>query len=205
MPLLLTVFLLAGCVPVASPTVVLLPTTLPTKTPPASPQPTPTALPAPSPAPPGWLAEQQMAVIEEAHADLLHLQDLLRYDIDLTIGIESLTLTGRQVTTYTNNSADTLDEIYFNLFPNSSRFGASMEVNSVSVGEDQLDFEYERARTVLSAPLRDPLAPGESLTITLDFSARVPHVQKNYYLVFAMAAGVLSLGDWHPMVAVYDE
>jgi hypothetical protein len=142
---------------------------------------------------------------EEAAADILQLDNLCRYEIDLDVGIQSLTLSGTQVTWYVNTSADTLEEIYFNLFPNSSRFAASIEVHKVTTGREEVHFQYDRAGTVLRVPLRQPLAPGDSTIIGLDFTARVPHVQKNYYLVLAMAQGVLSLGDWHPMVAVYDE
>ncbi len=199
-PLLLTGLVLAACVPPDNPTLEATPT------PPALPQctPTQTKVPTPSPARPEWLTQQQRAMTKDAASDLLQLRNLCRYDIDLAIGIQSLTLTGHQGTTYTNNSSGPLEEIYFNLFPNSSRFGASMEIQGVSVAQEEVEFEYERGRTLLRAPLPDPLTPGESTTITIDFTARVPHVQNNYYLVFAMAQGVLSLGDWHPMVAVLD-
>jgi len=142
---------------------------------------------------------------EEAATDILELGNLCRYEIDLTIGIESLTLTGSQLTRYVNNSAETLEEIYFNLFPNSSRFAASLQIQRIAVGGQDLAWEYERGGTVVRVPLPEPLAPGDSTMLSLDFTTRVPHVQRNYYLVLAMAQGVLSLGDWHPMVAVYDD
>jgi aminopeptidase N len=141
----------------------------------------------------------------EAQPDVLGLDSLTRYDIDLSIGLESLTISGRQTMTYTNNSPDVLEELYFNLFPNSSRFAGSIEIGEVEVDGRPQAFEYERQATVAKVPLPDPLAPGETTTVELDFTARVPHVEKNYYLVFVMAHGVLSLGDWHPMVAVYDD
>jgi hypothetical protein len=141
----------------------------------------------------------------EAQSDVLALASLTRYDIDLSIGIESLTLSGRQTMTYTNNSPQVLEELYFSLFPNSSRFAASMEIGEVHVDGIPRAFEYERQATVARVPLANPLAPGETTSVVLDFTARVPHVEKNYYLVFVMAQGVLSLGDWHPMAAVYDD
>jgi hypothetical protein len=206
-PLLLTGLAFAACVPQDNPALEPTPIRVPTETPPASPPPEPTAttLPIPSPTPPQWLTEQQRAMTGQAASDLLQLRNLCRYDIDLAVGIQSLTLTGSQVTHFVNNSRNMLEEIYFNLFPNSSRFAASMQIQRVLAGEDELDFEYERGGTVVKVLLPDPLAPGDSATITLNFTARVPHVQKNYYLVFAMAQGVLSLGDWHPMVAVHEE
>jgi hypothetical protein len=203
--LLASVLPATGCVPreaplpAASPSPQLSTIATPTVTP------TPTPEPFPTSTPPAWIVKQQMAMTQEARSEVVALEDLTRYEIDLAIGIESLTLTARQRTQYTNNSELPLHEIYFNLFPNSSRFVASMEISAVSVEGRGQQFEYERDGTVARVPLAEPLDPGETTTVTLDFTARVPHVQKNYYLVFAMAQGVLSLGDWHPMAAVYDD
>jgi hypothetical protein len=204
--LCMAALLAAGCFPghesapspSPSPTVAQVAPTAPQDTPPPSPEPTP------SPSLPTWMVAQQEAMAESARSDITTLQHLSRHEIDLAIGIESLNLGGSQTTTYTNNSTDTLREIYFNLFPNSSRFVASMEVGALAVDGIPLPFEYQKGGTVVRVPLPKPLPPGESTTLTLDFTARVPHVQKNYYLVFAMAQGVISLGDWHPMLAVYD-
>ena len=187
--------------PSPSPTAASAVTGHPTPTP----QPSPTPSPTPAPIPPPWIAEQQTAMTREAQSDVLALDSLTRYDIDLSIGIESLTLTGRQTTTYTNNSPQVLEDLYFNLFPNSSRFAASMEIGELSVDGVARPFEYERQGAVAKVSLANPLAPGKTASVALDFTARVPHAQKNYYLVFVMAQGVLSLGDWHPMVAVYDD
>jgi len=208
-PMLSIAVLAAGCFPVgthspATPTVPTPMTRVPTA---PSASPTPEREPAPSPTTvvPDWVTHQQTAMTEAARSDILALEHLCRYDIDLTVGVESLILTGRQITVYTNNELQALDGLYFNLFPNSSRFAASMEIMSLTVGDAEQEPEYERGGTVLKVPLPEPLAPGESVTLRLDFKARVPHVQKNYYLVFVMAQGVLSLGDWHPMVAVYND
>ena len=178
--------------------------TLPTQATPdvtENPQPRPTA----SLALPAWIADQQLAMTDEARSDVPTLEHLSRHDIDLSIGIESLTLTARQTTLFTNNAPEPLEELRFNLFPNSSRFGASMEIERVTIDGAEWPFEYLGNRRVVKVPLPEPLPPGETISVTLDFSARVPHVQKNYYLVFVLAQGVLSLGDWHPMLAVYDE
>ncbi|MGB3905674.1 MAG: M1 family metallopeptidase, partial [Anaerolineae bacterium] len=168
-----------------------------------TPRPTPTS--SPSPAIPDWMIQQQMAMTQAAGSDIQVLEHLTRYDIDLAIGVESLTLTGKQVTWYTNNEDVPLDELYFNLFPNSSRFGASMEIMSASIADQDIAFAYELDHKAVKVPLPQPLQPGQSTSVNLEFRARVPFVQENHYLVFVFAQGVFSLGDWHPMVAVYDE
>ncbi len=178
--------------------------TLPTQATPdvtRTPQPRPTA----SVALPAWIANQQLAMTDQARSDAPSLEDISRHDIDLSIGMESLALTARQTTLYNNNAPEPLEELRFNLFPNSSRFGASMEIQGVTIDGVEARFEYLDDRTVAKVSLPEPLPPGEAITVTLDFFARVPHVQKNYYLVFVLAQGVFSLGDWHPMLAVYDD
>jgi len=203
--LLLCAVAACGCEATVSPTPIIRPTS-PAVTPSAPPA-TPTSEPPPTPSPPtpDWIADQQMAMTEAARSHILELGCLTRYDIDLAIGVESLTLHGRQVTWYTNKADTELEELYFNLFPNSSRFGGSMEIDSARITGQEVPFDYELDGTVARVALPEPLLPGECITVTLDFTARVPHVQKNYYLVFVSAQGVLSLGDWHPMVAVYDD
>ena len=205
MILLLCAVAACGCEATVSPPPIIRPTS-PALTP-SPPPATPTSEPPPTPSPPTpeWIADQQMTMTEAASADIPELGYLTRYDIDLAIGVESLTLHGRQVTRYTNKADTELEELYFNLFPNSSRFGGSMEIESARITEQEVPFDYELDGTVARVALPQPLLPGESITVTLDFTARVPHVQKNYYLVFVSAQGVLSLGDWHPMVAVHDD
>lgn len=188
----------------ASPTRVAVPSPAPGRTVPtvvASPEPSPS----PSPAIPEWLVRQQVAMTKSAQPDLESLEHLTRYEIDLAVGVESLTLTGTQLTRYVNNESVPLDELYFNLFPNSSRFAASMEITSMRIADREVPFSYELGGKALRVPLPEPLQPGETTTVLLDFKARVPFVQEPSYQVFVFAQGVFSLGDWHPMVAVYDD
>jgi len=188
-----------------SPTAAVIP--IPTPFDQTLPIPTPTAVPVtmPSPSVPDWIAHQEIGMTEAAKSDVSELDHLTRYDIDVTIGMESLSLTGRQQTQYTNSGTVALEELYFNLFPNSSRFAASMDIEAASIAGQEVPFDYELGRTAAKVVLPKRLLPGEAITVTLDFAARVPHVQENNYLVFVYAQGVLSLGDWHPMVAVYDD
>ncbi len=171
------------------------------------PTPTSTACPEATAPPPvaDWIVHHEMAMSEAARSDLSQLEHLTRYDIDLTISMESLILTGRQKTLYRNNEGVELQELYFNLFPNSSRFGGSIEIEAASVGQQEVPFEYVLDGTAARVSLLEPIPPGDAATVTLDFAGRVPRVQENHYLVFVYAQGVLSLGDWHPMVAVYDD
>ncbi len=199
--------LVTGCggEAVVSPTSVVPP--MPTPFDQTLPTPTPTAGPVATPPPsvPDWIAQQEMAMTEAAKPELGELKHLTRYDIDLTIDMESLSLAGRQQTRYTNNESIELEELYFNLFPNSSRFAGSMDIEGVSIAGKEVPLEYERGGTAAKVVLPEPLPPGESTAVNLDFTAQVPQVEENDYLVFVYAQGVLSLGDWHPMVAVYDD
>ncbi len=142
---------------------------------------------------------------EAGRSDVAEFPNLTRYDIDLTIDMDSMSLTGKQHTRYTNNETIELEELYFNLYPNCSRFAASMDIEAASIAGQEVSFDYEPGRTAAKVVLPKPLLPGEVAHATLDFAAQVPQVEENYYLVFVYAQGVLSLGDWHPMLAVYDD
>lgn len=194
--------LVSGC---GDQAVVITPIPVPSDTSVPTQAPTYGPVAAPSPSAPDWIVQQQTALTAAAASDVVELAHLTRYDIDLKVDMESLTLSGRQRTRYTNNEAVPLEELYFNLFPNSSRFGARMELLSAGIQGQEAAFEYERGRTAAKLVLPESLLPGDVVTVTLEFTAKVPSVEENQYLVFAFAQGVLSVGDWHPMVAVYDD
>lgn len=145
------------------------------------------------------------ALIPSARGDLLTLSDLPRYTIELEIDWRGHTLSGHQSITYTNRSPDPLPEIWLMLYPNSVRFGAEMSVSAVEVDGQPMMPTWHGARTALRVPLPAPLPPGGSVTLDMDFTVQVPHDEANTDRVLVYAHDTFVLGDWHPMLAVYDD
>ena len=144
-------------------------------------------------------------MIGAARELLPELEGLPGYDIQATVDMETLTLSGRQRIVYTNRHAVPLTEIYFNLYPNAQRFGGRMTVSDVAVDGRAIEFEYEKDDRALRVSLAVPLSPGERTLIEMAFALSVPQLPENRFQVLVYSQDILSLAGWYPMLAVFDE
>lgn len=127
------------------------------------------------------------------------------YQIDIAIGEAMNTVTGRQVVTLTNTEDIALDEVYFHLHPRTLE--GDMEVTDVvaGTGADAEAVEAVAEGDVLRVPLPAPLAPGESVTLSMNFETTVPTDIGRNYGVLAYYEDILALAHFYPMLAVYDD
>ncbi|MFQ6057879.1 MAG: M1 family metallopeptidase [Anaerolineae bacterium] len=184
-------------------------------------QPTPTSLPlasptltsVPTPLPtPEDLAAQAAVMVPAARGDLATLSTLPRYDIQVTVDVDTLTYVGQERLLYTNNEDIALGEIYLRLFPNARQIygGGKLKATRVVVAGDEVEPQVELEGTALKVPLAQPLPPGAQVELVLDFKGAVPRdfgpgTEKLSYGIFNYADGVLALADWYPILAVYDD
>jgi hypothetical protein len=164
---------------------------------------------APAPNPSGahaYLARQAAALRPAFRADLEALADAPRYTIQASIDPESGSLAGQMRLDYTNTTGETLREVTFRLFPNAKTIygGGSLSVESVTAGGAPLKSEPSEDGTVLRIPLARPLAPAETLSMDLTFSAQVPRRTSQGYGIFNRSLGVLTLAGWYPILAIFD-
>jgi predicted esterase len=125
------------------------------------------------------------------------------YHIDLTIAPDLQSVSARQAVRYTNQEDVPLQEVYFHLFPN--LLGGSINVSAVMVDGQPVTASTEARDTVLRVPLAEPLAPGQSTIIDMQFEVVVPAEGGSNYGVFAAVDDVLALAHFYPMIAVYDD
>ena len=126
------------------------------------------------------------------------------YDIEVDINFNEALVTGKQSVVYTNNETTELAEIYFHLLPN--LLSGAIDVSNVTVdGEPVAPILEEAADSMMRVPLATPLAPGDSVTIEMDFVTAVPTALERNYGVFAVVDDIMALSHFYPMVAVYDE
>lgn len=142
------------------------------------------------------LVESQQGLLDELPgAPVYHMQ--LEIDGSMT------RVKGHQAVHYTNTEDVALDEIYFHLFPN--LLDGAIEVSNVTVDGQPVTPELEGPGDILlRVPLPQPLAPGESAVVAMDFTTTVPTDIGRNYGIFAYAEDVLALAHFYPMVAVYD-
>jgi len=124
-------------------------------------------------------------------------QQFVHYQMDVTLLPIEHSVVGESTIEYHNNSPDTLRNVFMHLYPNafkdtrtlymqeaqrfngrvlkSPKDGGRIDIESFSItysttsGETLISREYKVNNTILEAPLIQPLAPGQKVTISLSF------------------------------------
>ncbi|MBK8226401.1 MAG: M1 family metallopeptidase [Flavobacteriales bacterium] len=165
-----------------------------------------------------------------AHAQCDRWQQRVKYDMDVALDASTHRFTGKASLAYTNNSPDTLRELFFHLYFNAFRPGSEMDVRSRTIADpdarvadriaalkpDEVgelrvqrmaqcgkDMQLEHLGTVLRATLAQPLLPGKSTTLAYAFAGQVPvQIRRSGR---DNAEGVAySMTQWYPKLAEYD-
>jgi Peptidase family M1 domain len=106
-------------------------------------------------------------------------RDTYRVEIDLDYYKSSFT--GREILRFTNTTREDLDFLNFYLYPNfglSEESEPSLTVRKITAGGRELNYSPRSRNALLRVELPQKLAPGQGIEMTLDFSARVPRVQR---------------------------
>ena len=169
---------LMACLPLATSTPA--PTSPPTR-------PLPTAAPLDTPSPP----------------DTLSLAP--RYAISLTVDVAHAQVAGEQVVRYTNAEEVPLGDLYLRLFPSTPGYGGEMRVSTLRLNGEPVSPEVHLDGSALRLLLNPPLAPLETVTLSLTFTATVPLTDGIDYAQFSCVRGVMALPEVYPLIPVYDD
>ncbi|MCX7855876.1 MAG: M1 family metallopeptidase, partial [Anaerolineae bacterium] len=150
-------------------------------------RPFPTAAPMETPPPP----------------DILSLAS--RYAISLTVDIAQAQITGEQRVRYTNTEEVPLRDLYLRLFPNTPGYGGAMRVSAIHLDGEPVSPEVRLDGSALRLLLNPPLAPMETVTLTLGFTVTVPLTDEIDYAQFSYVRGVMALPEVYPLIPVYDD
>lgn len=150
-------------------------------------------------------------------------QQELNYHIKVTLDDEAKKLTGTIDLVYSNNSPDSLNYIWFHLWPNGYRDNSTAlfkqlqssdsqySIDSKNQGYiDQLNFTVDglSAQTesdpdhidMLKLVLNSPLAPGKQVKIHSPFAVKLPA----YFSRSGYSGQQFMICQWYPKPAVYD-
>ena len=108
---------------------------------------------------PNLVANQQNKLDEFSEAT--------RYLINLEIEDSLTSMNGHQDVLYTNEETAALDKLYFDLIPNSG--GDYLKVNNIQVNNSPVRGVLAFENSALEIDLAEPLPPGESINISMDF------------------------------------
>ena len=136
-------------------------------------------------------------------------------------------LTGIGSVEYTNNSPDTLRELYFHLYWNLFRSGSYGEkapnrdhdpdskygrggedITSLSIRDDggtHVNVRYEIDNTIMRVWLNAPLAPGATIVVNFEWAGILPNYGiRSTWGWHDNGARNFSTAQWYPQVCVYD-
>jgi len=146
------------------------------------------------------LAPYRAAMLPHAQSQLARVGTVPRYDIDLHIDTERLTVTGHETVLYTNDHPDALNELYFRLYPNLPAYDGEMQVDRIEIEGKEIEASYEATRTALRVPLPYSLRPKQRIRLKLDFKLRVQQRDGGRVLM-GQSQDILSLPNFYPMLA----
>ncbi len=157
-------------------------------------------------------------------------QQSVNYKMEVDINVKTFKYSGKQELLYTNNSPDSLKKVFYHLYFNAFQPGSEMAVR-VKTGKDKntrFDIDIDSLRpdeigylkifnlkqdgvilknelseTILEVLLSDPLGPGESTRLTLDFEGQVPKLVRRAGRNSEEGVA-LSMAQWYPKIAEYD-
>ncbi|HWQ33674.1 MAG TPA: M1 family metallopeptidase [Blastocatellia bacterium] len=103
------------------------------------------------------------------------------YQLSLEVDYRLKRFTGREVVRFVNNTRDELDSVSFHLYPNvglSEDAAPWLTIKRVLIDAREQRFQLRSRGTVARVPLPVKLPPGASLALTLEFTGRIPKVQR---------------------------
>ena len=171
---------------------------------------------------------QGLALTPAALPDLEELGPIPQYELRLNLNPQQLDLFGWERLSYTNTTSSPLGELYLRLYPNGGgpfgRGELALTGAAIVVSDDEgegggggnedelgrpLQPELLLDGSIARLPLEEPLLPGGSLTVELEWTAEIPREFASRggpsYGIFNYSQGVFTLADGYPLLAVHDE
>jgi len=170
------------------------------------------------------------AITSLAQNTTSYWQQHVDYKMEVDVNVKDYTYKGTQELEYTNNSPDTLNQVFYHLFFNAFQPGSDMDVRSRTIKDpdgrvgdrisklsdkeigflkvetlkqNNKELDYKVVGTVLQVNLAQPLLPGEKTKFNMKFNGQVPvQIRRSGR---NNAEGVaLSMTQWYPKLAEYD-
>ncbi|WP_108804621.1 M1 family metallopeptidase [Aquimarina sp. Aq107] len=165
-----------------------------------------------------------------AQNNISYWQQHVDYKMNVDMNVENFQYKGTQELVYTNNSPDSLYQVFYHLYFNAFQPGSEMDVRSrniedpdprvmdriskltpeeigylkvSSLKQNGKEVTYEIAGTVLEVQLNEPIAPGKKVTFSMNFDGQVPNQIRRSGRNSSEGVA-LSMTQWYPKMAEYD-
>jgi hypothetical protein len=179
-----------------------------------------------------WAAASLMFLLVpiQIFAQAERWQQSISYKMDVEMNVVTNQYTGTQTIAYSNNSPDTLDQIFFHLYYNAFQPNSMMDMRSRTIADpdrrvgDRISklrpneigymriqsltmngqpVEFEEVETVLEAKLPYPILPHTTVLFETSFEAQVP-LQVRRSGRDSQEGVRYSMSQWYPKIANYD-
>ncbi len=157
-------------------------------------------------------------------------QQHVDYKMNVDMDVKNFQYKGTQELVYTNNSPDTLTQVFYHLYFNAFQPGSEMDIRSQnlpdpdprvlskisaltpeeigylkvsSLTQNDKPLTYKVAGTVLEVALNKPIIPGEKVTFYMEFNGQVPKQIRRSGRNNNEGVS-LSMTQWYPKMAEYD-
>ncbi len=158
-------------------------------------------------------------------------QQEVKYTMDIDFDVTKHQFSGKQEVLYTNNSPDTLNEVFYHLYFNAFQPGSMMDVRSRNIvdpdkrvgdrisklSKEEIGYHtinmlkqngqqvnFQVTETVMKVELAEPIMPGATATFSLDFDSQVP-VQIRRSGRNNTEGIDYTMTQWYPKMAMYDK
>ncbi len=174
--------------------------------PPASPPPvSPPAVHPPAP-PPAWLPHYDLDIRLDVSGQVVHVKQRVTWNNRSTVPVHEIVFNAHSH--YTVPKADvgllakTLEILRVNADEGIYTKQVPFDLHHAVAGGQESRFHYAGdTDTDLVLPLAGPLAPGQAVTVELDYDLHLPQKQGRW----GQWQGVTFLSNWLPVVAVHDD
>lgn len=157
-------------------------------------------------------------------------QQRVEYKMDVKLDVKNHRFSGIQNLTYHNNSPDTLGRVFYHLYFNAFQPGSMMDIRSSTIedpdprvgnrisklkdGEygrlnvstlrqDNKTIEFREVGTILEVILAEPVLPGKSTQLDMEFTGQVP-IQIRRSGRDSREGIAYSMSQWYPKLCEYD-
>lgn len=129
----------------------------------------------------------------------------VQYDVRAVLDWTARSVAVEQTVAFTNLTGNVLDNLVLTVEPN--QVPGQFELFSLAIG-DRPAGHYKLNGIRLTMPLIEPLKPGCSTAINLDYRLSIPEIQTGYQAgrmgYWGYSERQVNLGMWMPLLAAYD-
>lgn len=157
-------------------------------------------------------------------------QQRVSYKMEIDFDHRKSQFDGKQLLTYTNNSPDTLDKVFYHLYLNAFQPNSAMDIRSRTIADPDRRVgsrianlkkaeqgwqevtslkmngkktDYKTTGTILEVTLPEPILPNSKVTFEMEFKAQVPQ-QIRRTGRYNNEGIEYSMAQWYPKMCNYD-